>query len=128
MKKGTGQRPKTILVTDGNKHIRLLIETELTLEGYGVILAGTGLETLKKVRDQAPDLLILDLRMPDMYDLGILKTIREENHRLPIIASTVYKRAQDQDTIGARGVAGYYVKPFGMSYLKAFVREALEKR
>ena len=58
---------KTVLVTDGNENIRLLLETELTLEGYKVILASTGLETLKKIREKPPDLVILDLKMPDMH-------------------------------------------------------------
>ena len=45
---------KTILATDGNENIRLLLKTELTREGYKVILASTGLETLKKMREKTP--------------------------------------------------------------------------
>jgi len=116
---------QTILATDSNENIRLLLETELSLEGYRVILANTGLETLKKIRDQAPDLLILDLRMPDMYDLELLKTIRDENKDLRIVLSTVYKRAQDNPTIGASGVAGYFIKPFGINRLKATIKQSL---
>ena len=51
---------KTILATDGNENIRLLLETELSLEGYKVISASTGEETLKKIREKTPDLLVLD--------------------------------------------------------------------
>ncbi len=116
---------KTILATDSNENIRLLLETELSLEGYRVILASTGLETLKKIRDQAPDLLILDLRMPDMYDLELLKTIREENKDLAIVLCTVYKKVQDNPTIGASGVAGYFIKPFGVNRLKATIQKSL---
>jgi len=116
---------KTILATDSNRNIRLLLETELTLEGYNVILASTGLETLKRIRAEAPDLLILDLRMPDMYDLELLKAIREENKELPIILCTVYKKVQDNPTIGASGVAGYFIKPFGINRLKATIKKSL---
>ena len=116
---------KTILATDGNENIRLLLETELSLEGYRVILAGTGLETLNKIREETPDLVILDLRMPDMYDLQLLKTIREENKKLPIILSTVYKQVRDNPTIGASGVAGYFIKPFGVNRLKATIKRSL---
>lgn len=119
---------KTILATDSNMNIRLLLETELSLEGYRVILASTGLETLKKIRDQAPDLLILDLRMPDMYDLELLKTIRDENEDLPIVLCTVYKRVQDNPTIGASGVAGYFIKPFGVNRLKATIKRSLANK
>jgi len=118
---------KTILATDGNENIRLLLEAELTLEGYEVILASTGLETMKKLRETTPDLLVLDLRMPDMYDLEILKTIRQENKDLPIILCTVYKRAQDNSTIGTSGVAGYFIKPFGINHLKALVKKSLKE-
>jgi len=118
---------KTILAADGNKNIRLLLEAELSLEGYKVILASTGLETLKKIRETTPDLLVLDLRMPDMHDLKILKTIRKENKNLPIILCTVYKKAQDNSTIGASGVAGYFIKPFGINHLKILIRKSLKK-
>ncbi len=118
---------KTILATDGNENIRLFLETELSLEGYKVTLASTGLETLKKIRETTPDLLVLDLRMPDMHDLEILKTIREENKELPIILCTVYKRAQDNSTIGASGVAGYFIKPFGINHLKALIKKSLKE-
>jgi len=118
---------KTILATDGNKNIRVLLEAELTLQGYKVVLASTGLETMKKLRERTPDLLVLDLRMPDMHDLEILKTIRQENKDLPIILCTVYKRAQDNSTIGASGVAGYFIKPFGINHLKALIKKSLKK-
>ncbi len=115
----------TILATDGNEHIRLLPETELTLQGYEVVLTSAGLETLAKTRERAPDLLILDLRMPDMYDLGILRTIRDENRDLPILLSTVYKRAQDDSTVKTSRPAAYLVKSFGIGYLKTLVRKSL---
>ncbi len=118
---------KTILATDGNKNIRVLLETELTLEGYKVILASTGQETLKKLREKTPDLLLLDLRMPDMHDLEILKTIRQENKDLPIILCTVYKRVQDNSIIRASGVVGYFIKPFGINHLKALIKKSFKK-
>ena len=118
---------KTILATDGNENIRLLLETELSLEGYEVILASTGEETLKKIREKTPDLLVLDLRMPDMYDLKILKTIRQENKELPIVLCTVYKKAQDNSAIGASGVAGYFVKSFGIRHLKALIKKSFKE-
>ena len=118
---------KKILIADGNKNIRVLLEAELGLQGYKVILASTGLEMLKKIRETTPDLLVLDLRMPDMHGLKILKTIRQENKDLPIILCTVYKRAQDNSTIGASGVAGYFVKPFGINHLKALIKKSLKE-
>jgi len=65
--------------------------------------------------------------MPDMHDLKILKTIREENKELPITLCTVYKRAQDNSTIGASGVAGYFIKPFGINHLKALIKKSFKE-
>jgi len=59
--------------------------------------------------------------MPDIYDLELLKTIRDQNKDLPIVLCTVYKKVQDNPTIGASGVAGYFIKPFGINRLKATV-------
>ena len=118
---------KTILATDGNENIRVLLEAELSLEGYKVILASTGLETLSKLREKTPDLLLLDLRMPDMHDLKILKTIREENKDLPIILCTVYKKAQDNSAIKASRVAVYFIKPFDINHLKALIKKSFKK-
>lgn len=118
---------KTILVVDDDKNFRLLLETELSLEGYEVILARNGREALRKIKEGAPDLVILDLRMPDIHDLKILKTIREENKDLPIILCTVYKKAQDNSTIRASGVAGYLIKPFGINHPKALIKKSFKK-
>ncbi len=118
---------KTILVSDADENIRLLLETELSLEGYKVILATAGEETLRKIREKAPDLLVLDLRMPGMHDLKILTTIRQENKDLPIVLCTVYKKAQDNSAIKASGVAGYFIKPVGINHLKALIKKSLRK-
>lgn len=75
---------KTILVADDDKNVRLLLETELILEGYRVILAGTGLETLKKIKEETPDLVILDIKMPEMHGLEVLEAIGKENKKLPM--------------------------------------------
>jgi len=65
-------------VADDDERIRVLLETELTLEGYKVILAGTGLQTIKKIKEGTADLLILDIKMPDMHGLEVLEAIRKD--------------------------------------------------
>ena len=116
---------KTILVVDDDKHIRLLLETELTLEGYQVILANNGLEALKKVKEERPDLLILDIKMPGMHGLDVLKAVRKENKELPIIVCTAYEKMGDDYTVWAGRVAGYLVKPFDLKHLKAVIERCL---
>ena len=116
---------KTILVADDDKNVRLLLETELMLEGYRVILASTGLETLKKIKEETPDLVILDIKMPEMHGLEVLETIRKEKRNLPIIICTAYEKMLDDYTIWAGQVAGYLTKPIDFDHLRAIIRKSL---
>jgi len=116
---------KTILVADDDKNVRLLLETELMLEGYRVILASTGLETLKKIKEETPDLVILDIKMPEMHGLEVLETIRKEKRNLPIIICTAYEKMRDDYAVWASRVAGYLTKPIDFDHLKAIIRKSL---
>ncbi|MCK4617433.1 response regulator [Candidatus Aerophobetes bacterium] len=119
---------KTILVADDDKHVRLLLETELTLEGYRVILARNGLEVLKRMKEESPDLLILDIKMPGMHGLQVLEAIRKENKKLPIIICTAYEKMRDDYTVWASRVAGFLVKPFDLSHLKVIIKRSLANK
>ncbi len=115
---------KTILVADDDKNVRLLLETELTPEGYRVILASTGLETLENIKEETPDLVILDIKMPEMHGLKTLEAIRKENKKLPIIICSAYDKMRDDYTIWAGQVAGYLTKPIDFNHLKAIIRKS----
>ncbi len=114
---------KTILATDGNENIRLLLETELTLEGYEVILTEGGLKALRKIKKETPDLVILDLKMPDINGLEVLRTIRKENKELPIIICTAYEKMKNDYTIWSGRVAAFFTKPLDLDYLKDIIYE-----
>jgi len=116
---------KTILVADDDKNVRLLLETELILEGYRVILASNGLEALEKVKDKAPDLVILDVKMPQMHGLKTLEAIRKENKKLPIIICSAYDKMRDDYAVWAGQVAGYLTKPIDFNHLKTIIRKSL---
>ena len=119
---------KTILATDSNENIRLLLETELTLEGYEVVLVDNGLAALKKIKEGAPDLVILDLKMPDLHGLEVLKTIREKNKELPVIICTAYEKMQDDYTIWSGRVAAFLTKPLDLENLKDIIYELFHKQ
>ncbi len=119
---------ETILVVDDDKNFRLLLEAELTLEGYEVELADNGLAALKKIKEGAPDLVILDLKMPDLHGLEVLKTIREKNKELPVIICTAYEKMQDDYTIWSGGVAAYLTKPLDLENLKDIIYELFHKQ
>ncbi len=119
---------ETILVVDDDKNFRLLLEAELTLEGYEVVLAENGLAALKKIKEGAPDLVILDLKMPDLHGLEVLKTIREKNKELPIIVCTAYEKMRDDYAIWSGGVAAFLTKPLDLENLKDIIYEVFHKQ
>lgn len=116
---------KTILVADDDKNMRLFLETELVGKGYQVILANNGLEALKKIKEETPDLVILDIKMPDMHGLDVLKVVRKDNKELPIIVCTAYEKMRDDYTVWASRVAGYLTKPFDLNCLRAIIKRSL---
>ena len=119
---------KTILVVDDDKNVRLLLEAELTLEGYEVILTEGGLKALRKIKEETPDLVILDLKMPDTNGLEVLRTIRKENKELPIIICTAYEKIKDDYTIWSGRVAAFLIKPLDLDYLKDIIYELLHEQ
>jgi CheY-like chemotaxis protein len=117
---------KKILIADDDKSIRSVLKTELTLEGYQVILATSGLEALREIRDKTPDLVILDIKMPNMHGLKALEEIRKENKSLPIIICSAYEKMQDDYIVWASKVSGYLTKPLDLNRLKSMIKKSFE--
>jgi two-component system KDP operon response regulator KdpE len=117
---------KLILVVDDEPRMIQFIRMNLELEGYRVIQANTGLEALDKVRDELPDLVILDVMMPDLDGFETLRILRETSG-VPVIMLTV--KAEEDDIVrGLRlGADDYVTKPFSPRELSSRV-EALLRR
>ncbi|TFG85187.1 MAG: response regulator [Hyphomicrobiales bacterium] len=118
---------KHILVVDDEENILTLFEDELTDAGYRVTTAGTGREALDQIEEETPDLLILDIRMPDMHGLEVLAKIRETNKDLPVIMCTAIHGLKDDYTVWEAGVSAYLTKPIDLDDLVYKVQEVLEK-
>jgi CheY-like chemotaxis protein len=115
---------KTILVVDDEKNIRLLYEEELKDEGYHVLTASNGLEALELIEKQEIDLVLLDIKMPEMDGPEFLRQVRQFNTTLPIIISTAYGDHVQQD-FSVWLSDGYIVKTTELDELKAKVKEVL---
>jgi two-component system KDP operon response regulator KdpE len=117
----TGPR---ILVVDDEHAIRRFLRTSLTANGYVVFEAAGGQEALPAVVNYRPDVLILDLGLPDLDGIEVTKRLREWTH-LPIIILSV--REQEADKIAAldAGADDYLTKPFGVGELLARLRVVL---
>ena len=120
-------RPTRILVVDDEPQIRRFLRTSLTAQDYEVLEAETGQEALDSARRDKPELMILDLGLPDLDGIEVIQTIRESS-ALPIIVLS----SRDDEHIKVKaldlGADDYITKPFGMEELTARVRAALRHR
>lgn len=113
-----------ILVVEDEKSIAHFISTVLNNNGYEAMRARTGQEALSMVSSHCPDLIILDLGLPDMDGMDLLKNIRSWSG-LPIVV--VSARSHERDKVAAldAGADDYLTKPFGTAELLARVRTAI---
>lgn len=114
----------TIIVIEDEAQIRRFLRTTLAAEGYQIIEAETGKQGLTEAATRKPDLIILDLGLPDMDGTEVVKGIRAWSSVPVIILSA---RAHESDKIAAldAGADDYLVKPFGVGELLARIRVAL---
>jgi len=116
-----------VLVVDDEPQIRRFLRISLAANGYRVIEAETAAAGIAAVREQAPDLLVLDLGLPDMDGQEAISAVRAFS-TIPIIVLSV--RADEFDKVEAldRGASDYVVKPFGIAEFMARMRAALRPR
>ncbi|MGQ9926836.1 MAG: response regulator transcription factor [Chloroflexaceae bacterium] len=117
---------RTILVVDDDDGLRELIRISLEHEGYAVIQATNGVECVQGVRDQRPDMVILDVMMPEMDGLEACTKVREFS-QVPILMLTARTQSEDVITGLDRGADDYLAKPFNMEELSARIRALLRR-
>ncbi len=114
-----------VLVVEDEERIARFVERGLRAVGHTVEAVGTGAEALTAVRVAAPDLVILDLGLPDMDGLDVLGAIRGEGHRMPVVILTARDDVTDKVTGFEAGADDYIAKPFAFEELLARVRARL---
>ncbi len=117
---------KQILVVDDEPRFTRLIQANLESEGYSVLVAGNGKEAISLVADEAPDLVLLDVMMPETDGFEACSRIREFSN-VPVIILTA--KGQEEDRIKGLdlGADDYIVKPFSANELLARVRAVLRR-
>lgn len=110
---------KTIMVVDDNPDIITIVKTILEGKGYTVLSASSGLELLNMLKNQKPDLIILDIMMPEMDGLEVLSRLKAvtDTATIPVILLTA--KVQYEDVLGGYKLgADYYItKPFTSTQL-----------
>jgi two-component system, OmpR family, alkaline phosphatase synthesis response regulator PhoP len=110
-------KKKRILIIEDETHIAEGLKLNFLLQNYDVSLAGDGLSGLYEYQTYQPDLIVLDIMLPGMDGLSVLKKIREKDERIPILILSA-KNASDDKVQGlAFGVDDYMTKPFNLEEL-----------
>ncbi len=117
---------KTILVVDDKANVRTLLREYLTEEGFQVVTAENGREALFVARHEKPDLIILDIMMPEMGGYDFMRHYRKESDT-PIIMLTAKLEETDKVLGLELGADDYVTKPFGMKEIVARIRAVLRR-
>lgn len=117
-----------LLVIDDDPTITSVLKRGLSYEGYAVDTAGTGAQGLTIARDHTPDLVILDVMLPGMDGLEVLRRLRGADEDVPVLLLTALDEPTDQVKGLEGGADDYVVKPFTFSVLAARVKALLRRR
>ena len=120
-------RRASILVVDDEPPIRRLLRTSLGAQGYDVIEAEDGASALAAIERDKPDLVILDLGLPDINGIEVIRSVRQGS-TLPIIVLSVRDDERGKVEALDLGADDYVTKPFGVEELVARIRAALRHR
>lgn len=120
--------PVRVLVIDDEPPIRRLLRTSLSANGYEIAEAGTGRGGEAELTNFQPDVIVLDLGLPDMNGQDFIRRLRERGSSIPIVVLS--SRGDERDKVEALdlGADDYVTKPFGVDELIARIRAALRHR
>ena len=114
-----------MLIVDDQRGVRRLLEELFKREGWEVICAGDGLEAIKYVEQQLPDLILMDVKMPNMNGLEATHEIMKKNPNIPIIMMTAYGEIEVVKQALDAGVKKCISKPFDIMLLRDMVNELM---
>ena len=117
--------PKTILVVEDNELNMKLFHDLLETRGYNVVQTRNGIDALKLARQHKPDLIIMDIQLPEVSGLEVTKWIKADGalNAIPIIAVTAFAMKGDEEKIRESGCEGYIAKPMSvMNFLNTVER------
>ena len=117
----------TLLVVDDEPNIRELLSTSLRFAGFEVISAANGAEALRLAEQQVPDLLVLDVMLPDMDGFTVTRRLRQAGFHIPVVFLTARDDTSDKITGLTVGGDDYVTKPFSLEEVVARIRAVLRR-
>ena len=109
--------PKTILIVEDNDLNMKLFNDLLQAHGYNTLQTKDGREALEIARDHHPDLILMDIQLPEISGLEITKMLKEDDSlkAIPVIAVTAFAMKGDEEKIREGGCEGYIAKPISVA-------------
>jgi len=123
-----GQVQALVLLVDDEPAVCKLFQKVLQEEGYRTITAASGREALALARQAAPDLILLDIVMPEMSGVETLRELRRRGHAAVVIMLTAQGSLQTAREAMLLGAYDYVTKPFNLEFLKTVLRAGLSER
>jgi two-component system, OmpR family, alkaline phosphatase synthesis response regulator PhoP len=121
-------KPTRILVVEDDLAILTGLSMNLNFEGYEVLQAQDGRQGLVRALDESPDLLVLDVMLPELNGFEVLKELRQRGRDIPVVVLSA-KGAEMDKILGLNlGADDYVVKPFGLQELLARIKAVLRRR
>jgi two-component system cell cycle response regulator DivK len=119
---------RTILVVEDNDRNRRLLKVLLKAKGYDVIEAATGEEAMSCLKSQKPELILMDIQLPNMDGLELIRKIKSEaeTRDIPIVAVTAYAMKGDKERILEAGCSAYVSKPIDTRELPLLIADLLQ--
>ena len=116
-----------VLVVDDDRAVRESLDRALRVNGYDVITAPDGLTAINLVQRQRPDVVVLDINLPDVDGLGVTRRLRADGDRTPVLLLTARVEVGDRVAGLDAGADDYLTKPFALDELLARVRALLRR-
>ncbi|MBW7899225.1 Polar-differentiation response regulator DivK [Candidatus Brocadiaceae bacterium B188] len=120
---------KNVMVVEDNEKNRKLMRVVLKSKGYAVIEAATGEEALNLLKNQKPDIILMDIQLPGIDGLTLIKQIKADavTKEIPIIAVTAYAMKGDEQKILETGCDAYVSKPINTQELPLIIEKYIKK-
>ncbi|MDE5414671.1 MAG: response regulator [Bacillaceae bacterium] len=120
--------PKKILVVDDQYGIRVLLNEILQKDGYTMFQAANGVQALKIVEEEVPDLVLLDMKIPGMDGLEILKRIKEIKPHVDVMMMTAYGELNMINEALNLGAINHFAKPFDIDDVRNVIKENFKSK
>ena len=125
-----GTKKPSVLVVEDNAMNKVLVKEVLTMHGYSVIEASTGKEAVETALRENPDIVLMDINLPEMDGIAAMKLIKrsETLKNMPVVALTASAMQGDREKIMAEGFDGYVPKPIEFKVLLRTLEEGLKEQ